>query len=61
MTRILLSLVMVSLVTGCGVKRALIRPADIPAFEETQRKKRERLGIETPAAATAKPTTENVP
>lgn len=38
-TLILLAL----LVTSCGVKRALIRPKDIPAYEEQQRKKRESL------------------
>lgn len=38
-TLILLAL----LVTSCGVKRSLIRPKDIPAYEEQQRKKRESL------------------
>lgn len=29
--------------TACGVKRPLMRPKDIPAYEEQQRKKRERI------------------
>ncbi len=38
------SLILLSLmVASCGVKRALIRPKDIPAYEEQQRKKRESL------------------
>lgn len=31
------------MVASCGVKRSLIRPKDIPAYEEQQRKKRESL------------------
>lgn len=31
------------LVASCGVKRPLVRPKDIPAYEEQQRKKRESL------------------
>lgn len=31
------------LVTACGVQRPLIRPADIPAYEKSQREKRERM------------------
>ncbi len=34
------------LVTGCGVQRPLLRPADIPAYEEQQRKKREDIARE---------------
>lgn len=30
-------------VAGCGVQRDLIRPKDIPAYEEKQRKKREDI------------------
>lgn len=30
-------------VASCGVKRPLIKPKDIPAYEEQQRKKREAL------------------
>ena len=38
------SLILLSLmVASCGVKRPLIRPKDIPAYEEQQRKKRESL------------------
>jgi len=51
MTRLILAIVTLSLVTGCGVKRKLIRPKDIPAYEEKQRKKREQLGIESPEDA----------
>lgn len=39
-----LALMMLALiVASCGVKRPLIRPMDIPAYEEQQRKKREKL------------------
>lgn len=31
------------IVASCGVKRPLLRPKDIPAYEEQQRKKREKL------------------
>lgn len=31
------------IVASCGVKRPLIKPKDIPAYEEQQRKKREAL------------------
>ena len=58
MTRLILALAALSLLTGCGVKRKLIAPKDIPAYEEKQRKKREQLGIETEddtEAAKAKP------
>lgn len=30
-------------VTACGVQRPLMRPKDIPAYEEQQRKKRENI------------------
>jgi predicted small lipoprotein YifL len=30
-------------VAGCGVQRPLMRPKDIPAYEEQQRKKLERI------------------
>lgn len=40
----LITLIFLSLsVASCGVKRPLIRPKDIPAYEEQQRKKRESL------------------
>lgn len=39
LTLILLALTM----TACGVQRPLIRPKDIPAYEEEQRKKREKI------------------
>jgi hypothetical protein len=28
--------------TGCGIQRSLVRPADIPAYEQQQRKKIEK-------------------
>ena len=49
--------------TAWGVKRPLLRPKDIPAYEEQQRKKREKLEQDEielnriDADATAKPTT----
>lgn len=30
-------------VCACGVQRPLMKPSEIPAYEEKQRKKRERL------------------
>ena len=39
LTLILLALI----VASCGVKRPLIRPKDIPAYEEQKRQKREKL------------------
>ncbi len=39
-----LTLIMLALiVASCGVKRPLLRPKDIPAYEEQQRKKREKF------------------
>lgn len=29
--------------TACGVQRPLMRPAEVPAYEEKQRKKREQM------------------
>jgi predicted small lipoprotein YifL len=40
------SLILLSLVVSlaaCGVQRPLMRPKDIPAYEEQQRKKREQI------------------
>ncbi len=34
-------------VTACGVQRPLLRPKEIPAYEEQQRKKREKIEQET--------------
>lgn len=34
------------LLTSCGVKRPLMRPQDIPAYEEQQRRKREKIDEE---------------
>jgi hypothetical protein len=31
------------MLAACGVQRPLMRPKDIPAYEETQRKKREAI------------------
>jgi hypothetical protein len=31
------------ILSGCGVQRPLMRPNDIPAYEEQQRKKREKI------------------
>lgn len=33
--------------TACGVQRPLMRPKEIPAYEEQQRKKREAMEQET--------------
>lgn len=55
---------MALLVASCGVKRPLIRPKDIPAYEEQQRKKREKLEQDEielnriDADAAAQPTTK---
>lgn len=43
MIRVLaLSLLALSL-AGCGVQRPLIRPSEIPAYEQKQREKREKI------------------
>ena len=39
---LLLSMVLVVL-TSCGVKRPVMRPQDIPAYQEKMRKKREQM------------------
>lgn len=36
-------ILLVLIVASCGVKRPLIRPKDIPAYEEQKRQKREKL------------------
>ena len=41
--RVILLSILALVVTSCGVQRPLIRPKDIPAYEEQQRKKRERI------------------
>jgi hypothetical protein len=46
-TRLILTITALSLLAGCGVKRKLIAPKDIPAYEEKQRKKRKQLEIQT--------------
>ena len=55
-------------VTACGVQRPLIRPKDIPAYEEQQRKKREQIeqeqreleAIDAKRSAVVTPITEPV-
>ncbi len=42
MNRFLLFSVALTL-TACGVQRPLIRPSEIPAYEEQQRKKKEAI------------------
>lgn len=41
--RALLLTLLALIVASCGVQRPLIRPKDIPAYEEQQRKKREQI------------------
>lgn len=36
-------LVLCTSLTACGVQRPLLRPAEVPAYEEKQRKKREAM------------------
>lgn len=43
MIRTLALIALALVVAACGVKRPLLRPKDIPAYEEQQRKKREAL------------------
>ena len=43
MTRLLTLAILVLTLASCGVQRPLIRPSEIPAFEEKQRKKHERI------------------
>jgi predicted small lipoprotein YifL len=54
MNRLFLTIMALFMVSSCGVKGPLVAPKDIPAYEENQRKKRERLGIETPDDAAPK-------
>lgn len=54
MTRILLAFCALALLAGCGIKRPLLRPNQIPAYEEKQRRKLQQLEDDpdlTPAAA----------
>ena len=41
--RTTLFIFLLTTLTACGVQRPLIKPKDIPAFEEEQRKKREKI------------------
>lgn len=50
MTRALLTFALVMVLCSCGIRRPLIRPSDIPAYEEQQRKKREKLQREQAAS-----------
>jgi len=43
MTRTLLIALSLLMLTGCGIQRPLMMPKDIPAYEEKQRRKQERL------------------
>jgi hypothetical protein len=43
MMRSVLLLSLALIVASCGVQRPLMRPKDIPAYEEQQRKKREKI------------------
>ncbi|MDX2095284.1 MAG: hypothetical protein SFW64_05025 [Alphaproteobacteria bacterium] len=43
MIRTLSLIVLALVIASCGVKRPLLRPKDIPAYEEQKRKKREEL------------------
>lgn len=49
--RPLLWMAMAVLVASCGVKRPLMRPAEIPAYEEKMRRKQERLQQDQETAA----------
>jgi predicted small lipoprotein YifL len=42
MNRILLCISCALLITGCGIKRPLVAPKDIPAYEQKQREKLEK-------------------
>lgn len=43
MTRSILIAMALLTLTGCGVRRPLMKPKDIPAYEENMRRKREQL------------------
>jgi predicted small lipoprotein YifL len=43
MSRLLLLLCAATVLSACGIKRPLMRPADIPAYEEQQRRKFRQL------------------
>ena len=46
MSRTLPLLLLMLIVTACGVQRPLMPPKDIPAFKEEQRKKKEKIDEE---------------
>ncbi len=41
--RVIACIALALIVASCGVQRPLMRPKEIPAFEEKQRKKRETI------------------
>lgn len=60
MSRFLLLAFALVTLTNCGIKRPLIAPKDIPAYEERQRRRMEKINDETttatpPVAAPAAP------
>lgn len=53
MSRIFLLALCLLTLSNCGIKRPLMAPSEIPAYEESQRKKRERLMQEQQTNITA--------
>lgn len=51
MNRAVLVFVAALVLAGCGIKRPLIRPSEIPAYEKQQQEKRDRYRDEQPTAA----------
>lgn len=49
--RIVLLLLLCTSVTACGIKRPLIRPSEIPAYEQKRQEKLEKRRID-PVTAT---------
>lgn len=58
MKKILALLIAVTVLAACGVKRPLITPAAIPAYEKARKEKREKLELDVPAPAAPSPQNE---
>ena len=43
MTRAICLMLAVSVLAGCGIKRPIMRPSEVPAYEEKLQKKQKRL------------------
>lgn len=53
MTRALLLFAALAMMASCGIKRPLLRPKDIPAYEQKREEKLKKRQIETPGTPQA--------